>query len=808
MAVLEHSLHQPETGADYIPAREAGQHFGYTGDYVARLAREGRVRGRRIGHQWFVDRQSFGQFMAAATEQKALRCDAHKETRKIERKERRIISQNGVSLTERAAFASLSLARADSWQSRLRALLAALGAVAAGGAIGFLLYAQPSDAPNRLLAQSRALARAMSAESVFGGLQALALGGYEDARALGREVEERAVGLARIAGAVARGQYAQAPRGFWGSIWCDTTALFWFPCEHDTVLVADVPPPTEEAAAEAEPLPPPPARSPLLVSPQGGTRPPLGATRALSGTERAEGSADLATGTPYITMRDLATGLVVLQRETADALSEVRENIKRRIEDRIGTRAIRSVDETADNIFDSINNVSRSTLALSGGTLTGALTGTIGTFDTLTTGTLTVSGTGASSIAGNVSFDTDTLFVDAANNRVGIGTTTPGTILSVQGVGNFAGTSSMLYSTLALPSFSATSTSATSTLAAGGFTVGTNQFLVQQTSGRIGVGTTSPGATVDIVQNANGATVLRARRATDTVPTGDFINLTTADGATMLFRVDNSGNLSAGGIINTGSQTITSVSTPQFRVQYDASNEWTASTDVNGVTTYRFIGTTPLARWTPASNSVNTFSFTNAAGSSLLSLDTTNSRVGVSSTTPWGALSVNPNGATGPEFVVGSSTATHLILTNAGFFGIGTTSPQGLLTVEQGTEASSLWVGNSGSSTPSLVVRGVNGNGNVGIGTTSPQTLLAIGNGAASGGVYITSAGNLGIGTTSPNAALSVVGNITSPGAGAGSEKFGLGATAAGTQATAFGAAASADAASAGAWSGSTRMPY
>ena len=41
--------------------------------------------------------------------------------------------------------------------------------------------------------------------------------------------------------------------------------------------------------------------------------------------------------------------------------------------------------------------------------------------------------------------------------------------------------------------------------------------------------------------------------------------------------------------------------------------------------------------------------------------------------------------------------------------GVGTTTPFGLLSVEQSTETASLWIGNSGSSTPSLMVNGVNG---------------------------------------------------------------------------------------------------
>ncbi len=52
-----------------------------------------------------------------------------------------------------------------------------------------------------------------------------------------------------------------------------------------------------------------------------------------------------------------------------------------------------------------------------------------------------------------------------------------------------------------------------------------------------------------------------------------------------------------------------------------------------------------------------------------------NGNVGIGTTTPWGLLSVNPNGISGPSFVVGSSTATQLIVTNGGNVGIGTVGP-------------------------------------------------------------------------------------------------------------------------------------
>jgi len=71
---------------------------------------------------------------------------------------------------------------------------------------------------------------------------------------------------------------------------------------------------------------------------------------------------------------------------------------------------------------------------------------------------------------------------------------------------------------------------------------------------------------------------------------------------------------------------------------------------------------------------------TQAASAALIFWDNTNARLGLGTSTPWGLLSINPNGITGPSFVIGSSTQTNFIVTSAGNVGIGTTSPVHQLT--------------------------------------------------------------------------------------------------------------------------------
>lgn len=50
-------------GVKYVSASDASVHSGLSRDYIARLCREGKVRGRRIGKNWYVERDSFQVFI-------------------------------------------------------------------------------------------------------------------------------------------------------------------------------------------------------------------------------------------------------------------------------------------------------------------------------------------------------------------------------------------------------------------------------------------------------------------------------------------------------------------------------------------------------------------------------------------------------------------------------------------------------------------------------------------------------------------------------------------------------------------------
>ncbi len=122
-------------------------------------------------------------------------------------------------------------------------------------------------------------------------------------------------------------------------------------------------------------------------------------------------------------------------------------------------------------------------------------------FATTTTGTQTAFlvsnlGTGATAWFEDAANDASPFVVDAAGN-VGVGTSSPGTLLSIHGVANFlADATSSVYSRLSLPHFSATSTAATTTISTGGFQVGSQgaaAFTVMQSATTsVGVGTSTP----------------------------------------------------------------------------------------------------------------------------------------------------------------------------------------------------------------------------------------------------------------------------------------------------------------------------
>lgn len=85
------------------------------------------------------------------------------------------------------------------------------------------------------------------------------------------------------------------------------------------------------------------------------------------------------------------------------------------------------------------------------------------------------------------------LLVFTASSSLGISTTSPSQLLSVQGNAFFSGNLTNVANITATGTLTLSGTSGTSTIASGqGFTIGSSQFVVQQGSGFVGIGTTTP----------------------------------------------------------------------------------------------------------------------------------------------------------------------------------------------------------------------------------------------------------------------------------------------------------------------------
>jgi hypothetical protein len=163
------------------------------------------------------------------------------------------------------------------------------------------------------------------------------------------------------------------------------------------------------------------------------------------------------------------------------------------------------------------------------------------------TGCLTGNGTGAFTASGtcNTSNATVSSVGLSSSGSITVGSTpvtTSGTITANLNMANantwtalqsFTNASSTLFSanTAWFNNFNATSTTATSTISTGGLTVGTNQFVIQQNSGNIGMGIATPSAKLQIL-------------GSDILNTTQTLNVSGSSGTGLV--VTNAGNVGIG----------------------------------------------------------------------------------------------------------------------------------------------------------------------------------------------------------------------------------------------------------------------
>jgi hypothetical protein len=72
-------------GVRFISAADAGKESGFVRDYITRLARTGKIRGRQIGGKWYIEYPALQQFAVTNEHERSIRWDKIAEQRRRER---------------------------------------------------------------------------------------------------------------------------------------------------------------------------------------------------------------------------------------------------------------------------------------------------------------------------------------------------------------------------------------------------------------------------------------------------------------------------------------------------------------------------------------------------------------------------------------------------------------------------------------------------------------------------------------------------------------------------------------------------
>lgn len=420
----------------------------------------------------------------------------------------------------------------------------------------------------------------------------------------------------------------------------------------------------------------------------------------------------------------------------------------------------------------------------SGDTMTGALTistsvGTVGlnVLQTMSGNSIFASrhlaSSGTLAIEGNATFDDGTLFVDAANNRVGIGTMTPNyagfasTVLSVAGAEDVGieivsartdnGGNMGNYDFIASSNTSNKEVAGLYSLVEGGtlgdqganlnfYTKANGQAaglrMTITGDGRTGIGKTAPASTLDVVGTISGARLSISNTANFSgavLVKGNVGIGTTAPSAELHIKGANTANILAGtwagantyaaiGLANsiaTGDYNFLSstgdtslyINRPTgadilFRENNGGTSQMIIKTGGNVG-----IGTTAPTAKLDVRGAIDVLGVSNGASYDYLRTGTWD-MLGAKNDAGWGIILGGVEASEFTQLYFHTNGTEKARVTSAGDFGIGTTAPKAKLDVV-GTISGSLITQNGAGNNYFL--------GNVGIGTTAPSALLSLG---------------------------------------------------------------------------------
>ena len=351
------------------------------------------------------------------------------------------------------------------------------------------------------------------------------------------------------------------------------------------------------------------------------------------------------------------------------------------------------------------------------------------------------------SLSGDLTVDTNTLYVDSTNNRVGIGTSSPSNTLTVN---KDTGSTPTVY--INNSGADATDGPALKVQASGRgagiadvsvFSVHniSDEIFTVRNDGKVGIGTTSPANLLQVKGSSNGDGITIQRNSTTNGDYGQlsFVNSTTdsftapiwirgyrgsavnldymtfGSGGTERMRIDSSGNVGIG-------------NTPVSKLDVEGEVRVNASADhlklVNSATTARF----DIAF--EGSSGADALTFTRAGVGERMRIDSSGN-VGIGVLSPTEKLHISGNALVGGEVEsVASGTTT-------GFKWGQDTSTHYWKWAEFNNQTASLQENSTASGSSRIAIAA---GGNVGIGTASPTGLLTLGTGTFSAAAANTSA--------------------------------------------------------------------
>ena len=372
---------------------------------------------------------------------------------------------------------------------------------------------------------------------------------------------------------------------------------------------------------------------------------------------------------------------------------------------RVGGNTTSSNTTIESSFFDVVSNTT-----ISGNSsyvairVTGNTTATnvsINAISAYLTGNLVISG-GAHTITGNVNIDSGTLFVDQANNRVGINNTTPDASLTITGTANVSGNVVLGGALHAI---------------AGNVNFDSGTLFVDSANNRVGINNTAPDASLTITGTANVSSSLRV------------------DGLSTLAGNINTPTANASSGINVGANV--NLSTTQINVGNSTVNTYITSTAIETDGTLAVLGAATL------SNTLGVTGLTTLSGNINTPTANASSDINVGANVNLSTTRINVGNSSVNTFITSSAIETDGTLTV-----LGVTTLSDNVSVDSGT----------------LFVDATNNR--VGINNTSPDTSLTVTGTAnitstARFGGAVTIANTLATGNTTVTGFVSVSNTIT-----------------------------------------------